>query len=505
MPEAEAHAPDRAALNEFIETEKSYVKRLMTAYKIYWLGSQALLSEPEHTKIFSNLDEIVLANDNFLQDLVDWENCKYAGKSIADIFLNHISKFSVYSLYCRGQQAAVQFLQEKLQEPAFAAFLRECTGLPECNGLDLGSFLLEPVQRIARYPLLLRHIQKFTQPDSEENSVLALAIAESQDLLNRLNAAMAEAENEVKVLSIQRRLSQARPLSHSRAALSFDAMDLLPSGWKHKLDPALLPADFSGLTRALGARQLLKSGLWVKLKSRRKFLVFLFSDFLLFAEVAGGPTVLAALQDDTSRLKLYRNPLPLDEIWMLKEAPPAQCPSSVSDAADYRILELEAHNCERLLAHVPAAEFDDWCAAIEHAKGALRHKTPSTRSPPGNQASYLSLEILSAEGLSHASESASYCKVGIEGAERACETEKAPGASPAWNKAFVLELPAHPCTLKIELITGLNPGQPVADFIISSDFFGDSKNNEIIPIQPTHSQCPSITLLIRMRLSRRGK
>jgi len=501
MPEVEVEAsPTKiCATKEFIETESSYVRRLMTAYKIYWLGSQSLLHESEHTKIFSNLEEIVLANDNFLQDLLAWETSNSADKSLADIFLNHISKFSVYIVYCRGQQAALQFLQGKLLEPSFSAFLKECTATPECNGLDLGSFLLEPVQRIARYPLLLRHIQKYTETESNENTVLALAIAESEDLLNRLNVAMAEAENEIKVLNIQRRLSQSRTNYHVRPVLSFD------HAWKSTfLDHRVLPTDFSGLTRALGARQLLKSGLWIKLKSRRKVLAFLFSDFLLFAEASSGPTSLSSLEDEAVQLKMYRNPIPLDEIWMIKEGPPALCPHSITNSSEYRILELEAHNCDPLLVHIPVSEFEKWRTTIESAKRALKYQT-SFEPVASKSCGTLTLNIMSATGIPQTSESTSYCRISLEGTDRTLQTDKAAGGSPQWNETYTLEVPSSACALKIELLRSesLEVAQSLAEFTISSDFFNDFDGCEIVPLQPNVARFPAITLLARMKFERK--
>ena len=41
------------------------------------------------------------------------------------------------------------------KSPGFAAALAECEKRPECSNLGLSAFLLEPVQRIPRFRLLL--------------------------------------------------------------------------------------------------------------------------------------------------------------------------------------------------------------------------------------------------------------------------------------------------------------------------------------------------------------
>jgi hypothetical protein len=41
------------------------------------------------------------------------------------------------------------------KSPGFAAALTECEKMPECANLNLSAFLLEPVQRIPRFRMLL--------------------------------------------------------------------------------------------------------------------------------------------------------------------------------------------------------------------------------------------------------------------------------------------------------------------------------------------------------------
>eukprot|EP00122_Pirum_gemmata_P003274 Pgem_evm1s2961 len=59
-------------------------------------------------------------------------------------------------MYCAGNGFAIQRLAMVENSRGFKEFLRNCAALPVCRNLDLGSFLLMPVQRICKYPLLLR-------------------------------------------------------------------------------------------------------------------------------------------------------------------------------------------------------------------------------------------------------------------------------------------------------------------------------------------------------------
>lgn len=256
---------------------------------------------------------------------------------------------------------------------------------PECNGLDLASFLLEPVQRLTRYPMLLKQIQKYTNSPSEECNLLAIAIEESENLLNRVNKAMLEGEEFERLCQLQRRLSSHGKFTHPSADHS-----------------SKLPKSLTGLTRNFGERKLIKSGLWIKLRSRRKLLVFLFSDFVLMTEASSGETDLSLLDDEETKLKIYRNAVHLDDIWVMREAESSKIPSQFLNCTELRALELEAHGTQPLLVHLPVHEFDQWIESISMAKRKLKIMASSTSNPEStsnNILGSLKLSIASSSSL----------------------------------------------------------------------------------------------------------
>lgn len=50
----------------------------------------------------------------------------------------------------------MELYRRKMEKEAFANFVKEARSWPECKGLTLESFIIKPVQRICKYPLLLR-------------------------------------------------------------------------------------------------------------------------------------------------------------------------------------------------------------------------------------------------------------------------------------------------------------------------------------------------------------
>ena len=53
--------------------------------------------------------------------------------------------------------------------------------------MDLGSYLIKPVQRICKYPLLLREILKYTPETFEDHTVLKVALEKIQATINLVN------------------------------------------------------------------------------------------------------------------------------------------------------------------------------------------------------------------------------------------------------------------------------------------------------------------------------
>jgi len=61
----------------------------------------------------------------------------------------------MYTLYCSNHSFAVLKYQNMNNKP-LKKFIEEAMRLPECRSLSLSDFLIKPVQRICKYPLLLK-------------------------------------------------------------------------------------------------------------------------------------------------------------------------------------------------------------------------------------------------------------------------------------------------------------------------------------------------------------
>ena len=90
----------------------------------------------------------------------------------------------VYSTYCSNQQTSHDIMQKLLKkEKKFESFLQYTYARPECQGLDLGSFMIKPIQRICKYPLLMKELLKQTDAAHEEYQQTKDALQAIEDLV----------------------------------------------------------------------------------------------------------------------------------------------------------------------------------------------------------------------------------------------------------------------------------------------------------------------------------
>lgn len=96
----------------------------------------------------------------------------------------------VYMAYCSRHEASMQRLQVLITtSPKAASFLKECTEIARrhTTAWDLGSLLIKPVQRVLKYPLLLRQILSMTDIGHPDHSHLIDALGQIQSVADKIN------------------------------------------------------------------------------------------------------------------------------------------------------------------------------------------------------------------------------------------------------------------------------------------------------------------------------
>ncbi|XP_048577215.1 puratrophin-1-like isoform X3 [Nematostella vectensis] len=143
-------------VTEMIETERDYVKSLDYIVENYisQMDNPDLLPSLKGKKniLFGNIERLSdFHKGSFLREL---ENCKERPLQIGSCFLKWERQFYLYALYNMNKPRSDQLLSDHGN-----AYFRICQK-ELGDKLDLGSYLMKPVQRMCKYGLLLRDMIK---------------------------------------------------------------------------------------------------------------------------------------------------------------------------------------------------------------------------------------------------------------------------------------------------------------------------------------------------------
>lgn len=203
---------------EIMYTERDFVKDL-EYLRDFWIrplrasqpGMLSPIREEKREKfvrtVFGNCQEVLGVNSRFADELSKRQKESYVVHSIGDIFLRWVPLFDPFIKYGANQMfGKYEFEKEKGSNPAFSRFVDETERLKESRKLELNGYLTKPTTRLARYPLLLDQVLKYTKDDDPDKKDIPRAIALIKDFLARVNAETGKAENHFKLMQLNQDL-----------------------------------------------------------------------------------------------------------------------------------------------------------------------------------------------------------------------------------------------------------------------------------------------------------
>ncbi|KAJ5070874.1 faciogenital dysplasia protein [Anaeramoeba ignava] len=197
------------AVLELIDTEFAYVKNLEIIINIFLkpIRQKGLLTKPEITMIFSNIETIHSINQSFCnefdQEIKTNQNYNTNSYLVGKIFKSYASQFRMYLFYCRYHNEANQTFKSALEKKEFAEFHDLATKKKECQKKTLQDFLIEPIQRLMKYPLLFQEIIKYTPQDHPDYQDLIDANKSILSIIDFINDEKRLLENDEKIISIK--------------------------------------------------------------------------------------------------------------------------------------------------------------------------------------------------------------------------------------------------------------------------------------------------------------
>ncbi|KAI9343309.1 Dbl homology domain-containing protein [Zopfochytrium polystomum] len=211
---------------EFIDTERDYVNDLLTMmnYHKSEIKASRIISEMDRNSLFSNVDQLVEANSTLLSKLLARREQNPLVECIGDIIWEAAESLKVYTIYCANYPLAIKLLKQLQMQSDFKDQLQRMMQSDEGRGLSLESFLIKPVQRICKYPLLLRELLKNTDKMHKDYAHVEKAIELVGAVVTLVNEATDALDKREKILSIQSKIDSVIPLTLEHKKLVKDGM-----------------------------------------------------------------------------------------------------------------------------------------------------------------------------------------------------------------------------------------------------------------------------------------
>jgi RHO1 GDP-GTP exchange protein 1/2 len=205
-------------ISEIMYTERDFVKDL-EYLRDFWIrplrsGANGIASPIKEEKrekfvrtVFGNCLEVLGVNSKFADELSRRQKEQHVVYNLGDIFLKWVPQFDPFIKYGANQMyGKYEFEKEKSINPAFSRFVDETERLKESRKLELNGYLTKPTTRLARYPLLLDNVLKYTADENPDKKDIPKAIALIKDFLGRVNTESGKAENHFNLLQLSQQL-----------------------------------------------------------------------------------------------------------------------------------------------------------------------------------------------------------------------------------------------------------------------------------------------------------
>lgn len=194
---------------EMLTTEQSYVGSLRRVVELFIVplrdkGNEQVITAEERKALFSEIEVILGLNSSLLSELEERMAQWSFDQCLGDIFKQFTSFLKVYTSYINNFDNSITTLAKLKQSNAnFSAYLSYAESRKECNGLQINSFLVMPVQRIPRYVLLLKDFLRHTPEDHDDHANVNKALADMQQVAAYIEKKKEEAENIYHIMAIQ--------------------------------------------------------------------------------------------------------------------------------------------------------------------------------------------------------------------------------------------------------------------------------------------------------------
>ncbi|XP_030204846.1 phosphatidylinositol 3,4,5-trisphosphate-dependent Rac exchanger 2 protein [Gadus morhua] len=191
-------------LNELLQTERDYVGTLeflsVFMHRLHQYAAAKIdknITEETVKVLFSNTEEILAVHRDFLSMVEGLlQPDPHAHHEVGRCFLQFRSGFQVYDEYCGNHEKAQRLLLELNKIRSVRTCLLNCMllGGRKNTEVPLEGYLVAPIQRICKYPLLLRELLKRTPKKHNDHGLVLEALQVMKAVCSNINEAKRQME-----------------------------------------------------------------------------------------------------------------------------------------------------------------------------------------------------------------------------------------------------------------------------------------------------------------------
>ncbi|XP_029383477.1 dynamin-binding protein isoform X3 [Echeneis naucrates] len=177
-------------IEELLQTEKDYIKDLQMCVKeIIEPLQKKQVKNVDFDGLFGNISSVIDLSQRLLNTLQETDS---TGKVFVD-FKPELEE--VYKIYCQNHDDAISLLESYEKDENIQRHVLECLERlraiyrewGKTNYINLGSFLIKPVQRVMRYPLLLMELLGATPKSHHDHLQLTEALQAVKEINVNIN------------------------------------------------------------------------------------------------------------------------------------------------------------------------------------------------------------------------------------------------------------------------------------------------------------------------------
>ncbi|KAJ7984657.1 hypothetical protein DPEC_G00357030 [Dallia pectoralis] len=177
-------------IEELLQTEKDYIKDLQMCVKeIIQPLQRKQVQNVDYDGLFGNIGSVIDLSRRLLKRLQNTD-------SIGQVFIDFkLELEEVYKIYCQNHDDSIALLEVYEKDESIQKHVLECLeklravyrDWGKTNYINLGSFLIKPVQRVMRYPLLLMELLSATPESHHDRPLLSEALLSIKEINVNIN------------------------------------------------------------------------------------------------------------------------------------------------------------------------------------------------------------------------------------------------------------------------------------------------------------------------------